>query len=235
MRAPVLTIIALMSSILSAQNPPSHSVICRHSSCSRCPDAPLSVETVEERTSTLPDGTSKTGVKIGKVFRDPSGRMRVETSIDGPNGDSTPMIQIYDGPGGFMAILVPQQQMAARFLFPNRDATQVGFAVTGGPPLRAEGKMSRKTESIGKQTIEGVEFEGERTTFTWDDQPSVVATEDRWSAKELGLFGLVTYSGPDRQTTTKIRNLVRSSPDPSLFKIPSDYFVQDLKDDQHQQ
>jgi hypothetical protein len=211
-----------MSSILAAQSP--RSQVISDTLVLPVPGAPLSVETVEERT------TAPTGVKIGKVFRDASGRMRVETSIDGPNGESAATVQIYDGVGGFMAILVPQQQMAARFEFPKRDATQVGFAVGGGPPLRNEGKMTRKTEGLGKQTIEGIEFEGERTAFTWDDQPSVVATEDRWSAKELGLFGLVKYSGPDRQTTAKIRNLLRSDPDPALFKIPPDYFVQDLKE-----
>jgi hypothetical protein len=224
MRVSTLTIFAVMSSILSAQNPPSQ--VISETLVLPVPNAPLSVETVEEQT---------TGIKISKVFRDASGRMRIETHIDGPNGDSTPMIQIYDGPGGFMAILMPQQQMAGRFEFPKQDPARIGFGFTSGPPLRNQGKMTRKTESLGKQTIEGIEFEGQRTTFTWDDQPSVVATEDRWSAKELGLFGQVKYSGPDRQTTTKIRNLVRSAPDPVVFKIPSDYFVQDLKDDQQQQ
>jgi hypothetical protein len=229
----MLGVVAILSSIASAQNPPSQ--VISETLVLPVPAAALSVETVEERTTQLPDGTSKTGVKIGKVFRDASGRMRVETSIDGPSGDSTAMVQIVDGVAGFMAILMPQQQMAGRFEFPKQDLAHIGFGFTSGPPLRNQGKMTRKTEGLGKQTIEGIEFEGQRTTYTWDDQPSVVATEDRWSAKELGLFGLVKYSGPDRQTTTKIRNLVRSAPDPGVFKIPSDYFVQDLKDDQQQQ
>ncbi len=195
------------------------------------PGAPLSAETVEERTTELPGGTSKTDVLITKVFRDADGRMRIEMNIDRPNGESAPMIQILDRPDGFMAILVPEQRMAARFEFPK--SGDAGFSVSflGNPLIRVPGKKSTKTENLGKRTMDGIEYEGERTTTTSDEQPSVIGVEERWEARELGLFGLLKSSGPDEQSTAKLRNVDRRAPDPSLFKIPPDYLVRDVKPD----
>ncbi len=50
--------------------------------------APLSVEIVEERTTKLPDGTSKTEVLTSKVYRDGAGRMRIEMEVPGDSGES---------------------------------------------------------------------------------------------------------------------------------------------------
>ena len=193
--------------------------------------APLSAETVEERTTKLPDGTSKTDVLTSKVFRDADGRMRMEMNIEGPNRESAPMIQILDRPDGFMAILVPEQRMAARFEFPK--SGDAGFAVSflGDPLIRVPGKKSVKTEKLGTQTIDGIEYEGERTTTTSDEQPSLVGVEERWEARELGLFGLMKSSGPDQQSTAKLTNVKRSAPDPNLFKIPPDYVVREMQMD----
>jgi hypothetical protein len=101
---------------------------------------PLSAETVEERTTKLPDGTSKTTVTTSKVFRDADGRMRIEMNIDGP--ESVPIVQIMDRLDGFMAILIPQQRMAARFQFPKQDpSAQVGLAFVGGPLIMVPGSL----------------------------------------------------------------------------------------------
>ncbi len=199
------------------------------------PGAPLSAETVEERTTKLPDGTSKTDVLTSKVFRDADGRVRIEMNIDGSNGESAPMIQILDRPDGFMAILVPEQRMAARFAFPK--SGDAGFSVSflGNPLIRVPGKKSMKTENLGKRTIDGIEYEGERVTTTSDEQPSLVGVEERWQARELGLFGLMTSSGPDEQSNAKLRNVDRRAPDPSLFKIPPDYVVRKVQTDDPRQ
>jgi hypothetical protein len=193
---------------------------------------PLSAETIEERTTKLPDGTTKTEVLTSKAFRDAAGRMRIEMNIDGPNGERTPMVQIIDRAAGFMAILVPEEEMAARIQFPKQDPSSPGgIAFLGGPLIMVPGTKSFKTESIGKQTIDGIEYEGERTTATSDEQPSLVGVEERWESRELGLIGLTKSSGPDEQATAKIRNLDRSVPDPALFQIPPDYFIRELRED----
>lgn len=194
------------------------------------PGAPLSAETMEERTTKLPDGTSKTDVLTSKVFRDADGRVRTEMEIDEPNG-SAPMLQIFDRPDGFMAILLPEQRMAARFELPKSGAAGFSVSFLGNPLIRVPGKKSMKTEKLGKQTIDGIEYDGERTTTTSVEQPSLVGVEERWQARELGLFGLLKSSGPDQQSTAQLRNVDRKATDPNLFKIPADYFVREMKPD----
>jgi hypothetical protein len=198
---------------------------------------PLSVEIVEERTNKLltdklSDGTSKTEVLTSKVYRDGAGRMRTEMEIVSDSGESATIIQIVNRPDGFMAILVPAEKSGRRFLLSKRQQSEGGFSFTTiDPMIAAPGKKTSKTESLGKRTIEDVEFEGERTTTTVVDKPSIIGIEDRWTARELGLFGLEKSSGPDLEVTAKIRNLDRREPDPALFTPPPDYYIRDLNPD----
>ena len=85
-----------------------------------------------------------------------------------------------------------------------------------------------KTETLGKQTIEEIDFEGTRTATTSDEQPSIIAVEERWMSKDLGLFGLLKLSGPDGETTSRIQHVDRTAPDPKLFVIPDDYRIREL-------
>lgn len=188
---------------------------------------PLSAEIVEERITKLPDGTTKTETLTSKVYRDADSRMRIETSIPGPNGESTPAVQIIDPADGFMAILIPIEKMAARFRFPKQDPSKLGVARMGNPLIRVPGKKSFKSENIGKQTIDGIEYEGGRTTTTSEEQPALVGVEEEWGNRELGLTGLMKSSGPDGQSTGKLQKVDRSTPDPALFKIPADYYIRD--------
>jgi hypothetical protein len=193
---------------------------------------PLSVEIVEERTTKLPDGTSKTEVLTSKVYRDGAGRMRTEMEVAGANGESTVIVNLINRADGFMAILVPAEKSGGRLLLSKKQQSEggVGFPTTG-PLITAPGKKTSKSESLGKQTIEGIEFEGTRTTTTVDGQPSIVGIEDRWAAGELGLCGLMKSSGPELEITGKIRNLDRHEPDPALFTPPPDYYIRDLNPD----
>jgi hypothetical protein len=194
--------------------------------------APLSVDIVEERTTKLPDGASKTETLTSKVYRDGAGRMRTETEVAGDSGESTAIIQLLDKPDGFMAILVPAEKGGGRFLFSKKQQSEAGYGFTTIDPLiTAAGKKTSKTESLGKQTIEGIEFEGARTTTTVDGQPSIVGVQDHWVARDLGLFGLEKSSGPDLESTVKIRNLDQHEPDPALFTPPPDYYIRDLNAD----
>jgi len=188
---------------------------------------PLSAEIVEERTTKLPDGTSKTETLTGKVYRDADSRMRIETRVQGPNDESTPAVQIIDAADGFMAILIPQEKMAVRIQMPKQDPSKLGVARLGNPLIRVPGKKSFKSEELGKQTIDGIEYEGRRTTTTSEEQPKLVGVEEEWTNRELGLIGLMKSSGPDGQSTTKLQKVDRSAPDPALFKIPADYSIRD--------
>jgi hypothetical protein len=155
--------------------------------------------------------------------------MRVE--IETPDSDgSLPMIQLADPVEGFIAILEISTKIAHRVKFKNTGpAAGLAMSMGGGKGLTdVPGKKTRKTENLGKQTIDTIEYEGSRTTITSDDQPSLVAVSEYWGSKELGLIGLVKYSGPDEESTSRIEKVDRTVPDPALFAIPADYRVRDL-------
>lgn len=193
------------------------------------PGAALSAEVVEERATKTPDGTSATEVITSKVFRDEAGRVREERTLDDA---TTQVIVIRNQPDGFVALLVPSQRMGGRFQLPKQDfSTGAGVAFLGGPLIRVPGEKSVKSESLGKQTIDGIEYKGERITTISKEQPSLVGIEEHWFSKDLGLFALMKSSGPDEQSTAKLTKVDRRAPDPALFQIPADYVVQDLKDD----
>jgi hypothetical protein len=200
------------------------------------PGAALSAETIEERTSKLPDGTTKTEVLATTTFRDAAGRIRTEQNQEGPNGESALVMTIVDRVEGFMAVLIPSEKFAGRYQFPKQDPSSgLGIAMLGGPLAAVPGEKSITSESLGKETIDEIEYQGERTTTTSDDQSSLVGIYELWQSKELGLFGLMKSSCPEEQITTKIRKVDRSAPDRELFKIPSDYFIRDLKEDDPKQ
>jgi hypothetical protein len=134
-------------------------------------------------------------------------------------------------PDGFMAGLIPIEKIAGRFQFPNEDRSKLGFGYAQpGPQITAPGKRTTKTESLGKQTIDGIEYEGRRTTTTVEDQPSIIGVEEEWAASD-GLIGWMKSSGPDMQVTAKLHILDRHDPDPALFQIPPDYSIRELTAD----
>ena len=194
------------------------------------PRGPLSVEAIEEYVTKNPDGTSTSGIEKMKDYRDPAGRMRSEMELPQPFGDPILMIELTDPIEGFIAVLEPGTKVAHRLKFP-KTGSRAEISISGGPTglMTVRGKKTRKTEALGKQTIEGSEFEGTRTTTTSDEQPSLVAVDDVWESKELGLIGLVKHSGPDGEMTSRIQNVDRTVPDPALFVIPADYRIRDME------
>lgn len=233
MRASILAAALSMSAIAMAQTPPASASKSRTPANLVLPvaGAPLAAEITEERTTKLPDGTSKTTILTSKVFRAADGRTRTE-STDGPDGESKQIVTIMDRANGFMALLVPSQNFAGRFQFPKQDISMPGvLAVLGGPLITFPGPKTTKSEDLGKQTIDGIEYHGSRTITTSDEQPSLVGTYEFWYARDLGLIALTKSSGPDEQTTAKLHILDRNPPDLELFKIPTNYYVQEIKDD----
>ena len=88
-------------------------------------------------------------------------------------------------------------------------------------------------EQLGKQTIEGVEAEGTRTTVTiaageiGNERPIQIVSE-RWYSPELELVVMTRHSDPRTgETTYKLTNINRSEPAKSLFEVPSDYTIKE--------
>lgn len=193
------------------------------------PGVPLAFEAIEKRTIRLPDGTAETKIDRVKTYRDSTGRMRIERSLDSPQG-TVPLIQIFDHPAGFVALLETGLKIAHRASIPKPEGpvAQPRFMFLGGPLVGLSGERTFHTESLGMQTIEGAEFEGHRLTTTILSPSQVVGIQEHWISRDLGVIGFMRSFNPDTEETVRIQHLDRTEPDAALFVIPPDYAVQDL-------
>ena len=103
------------------------------------------------------------------------------------------------------------------------------------PGIGAPGNAPRTTsENLGTQLIEGVAAEGRRTTTTWavgsvGNDREIVATNETWFSKQLGVAVLTKNSDPrSGDTTIKLTNISLAEPDPALFMPPADYEIKDM-------
>lgn len=93
------------------------------------------------------------------------------------------------------------------------------------------GGKNTKTESLGKQTIEGVEAEGMRTTVTIPageigNALAIDIVNERWYSSELQTVIMTKQSDPRfGETVYRLANIDRSEPDKSLFQVPADYTI----------
>lgn len=97
----------------------------------------------------------------------------------------------------------------------------------------APGAKEAVKEELGKQTIEGVEAEGTRTTITipageiGNERPIEIVSE-RWYSPELQLIVMSRHSDPRTgETTYKLTNINRAEPAKSLFEVPPGYTLTD--------
>jgi hypothetical protein len=111
------------------------------------------------------------------------------------------------------------------------DVVVAADAERGMSEKKMDGRVRK--ESLGKQTIEGVEAEGTRETFTigageiGNEQPIQVVSE-RWYSPELQTVVMSRHSDPRfGETTFRLTNINRSEPARSLFEVPSDYTIKE--------
>jgi hypothetical protein len=90
-----------------------------------------------------------------------------------------------------------------------------------------------KTESLGKQMIEGVEADGARTTITipagqiGNERPIEIVSES-WYSPQLKTLVRSKQSDPRMgETTYRLTNVQLVEPLPSMFEVPADYTIQE--------
>jgi hypothetical protein len=90
-----------------------------------------------------------------------------------------------------------------------------------------------KTESLGKQNIEGVVAEGTRNTEIipagemGNERPIEIVSE-RWYSPELQTVVMTRHKDPRMgESTYKLTNIRRTEPLKSLFEVPPDYAVKE--------
>jgi hypothetical protein len=193
--------------------------------------APYSATVITETVQTLSDGTKITHKRTETIYRDGEGRTRREFNFDrvGPFsvvGEPSQMVFIDDVTGGVRVALDVNRRTARKLS--RFDGPPPRFRSPSPPPA-----AEARTESLGKQMIEGIEAEGTRITVTipagkiGNDRPIDIISE-RWDSPELQAVVLSKHRDPRAgETTYRLTNINRSEPPRSLFEIPPDYTAEE--------
>jgi hypothetical protein len=220
--------------------------------------APYSAEAMTETIQTLSDGNRIIRKNGATIYRDSDGRTRREQTLGAIGhwtaaGDPPKSIFINDPVARVNYVLDPKSQTARKLNIPQLPFGQT-FVRTPAPPApngTAAGgvrvienaaptpnverfeRQKPKVESLGKQTIEGVEAEGTRTTLTipagqiGNERPIEIVTE-RWYSPELQVVVYSKRSDPMAgETTYRLTNINRNEPARSLFEVPAGYTVKE--------
>lgn len=190
--------------------------------------APFTATSETEFVQTLGDGSKITRKNTSTIYRDSEGRTRREQSLSniGPyaNSENAPqMIFINDPVAGASYMLDPRNRTARKM--------QVRNGPPGQPRPEPQQSSEAKIEALGKQTIEGVEAEGTRSTMTipvgkiGNERPLDIVSE-RWFSSVLQETILSKHRDPRMgEYTYRLTNINRSEPAASLFQVPTDYTI----------
>jgi hypothetical protein len=214
-------------------------------------NAPFSADVTIESSQTLADGNRIRRTVNARVYRDGEGRTRREQAVNlnglAPDANMQQMVFINDPVAGVSYSLNAKERTGTKFarLGTGPSSVRAPLDAAGrGPGFRprensASGVMGRryaanqnaKSESLGRQTIEGVSADGRRTTITipagqaGNDQPIVTVVEN-WYSPDLQTTVLSRHSDPRvGETVTRLTNIGRGEPAHTLFEAPADYKI----------
>jgi hypothetical protein len=209
-------------------------------------NAPFSSDVITESSHTLADGNHIRQTLNLKVYRDSEGRTRREQAVNlnglAPDANMQQMVFINDPVAGVSYSLNAKERTGiksvrngdSRGQRPSQDASGRGPGPRADGPDGRQARMggvAAKTESLGRQTIEGAQAEGRRTTMTipagqaGNELPIHIVTES-WYSPELQTTVLFKHSDPrNGETVTRLTNISRGEPSRILFEAPADYKI----------
>ena len=206
--------------------------------------APFSAVATSETTQTLADGNHINRTTQTNLYRDSLGRLRKEVTLPaiGPlaaSGKPRSFVEISDPVAGTSYVLEPDQKIARQMPGP-----------MGGMQVRTKGgpgganvfyrnfkdkelpEAEAKTESLGIETIGGVNAEGTRTTRTiaageiGNEKPITIVSE-RWYSADIQMDVKSTHSDPRfGNTTNTLTKIQRTEPAATLFSVPAGYTIE---------
>jgi hypothetical protein len=205
-------------------------------------NAPYSSDIVTETTQTLADGNHVRQSITARFYRDSEGRTRSEQSVNlnglAASANLPQVVFINDPVAGVNYALNPKDKTASRSNWMPRGFGGRGGRGAGPPPDAALARLRRphgaanqniRTESLGRQTIEGVPADGTRTTLTipagqmGNELPIQIVTES-WYSPDLQTEVLYKHSDPRMgETVRKLANISRSEPSRTMFEAPADF------------
>jgi len=143
-----------------------------------------------------------------RMINDGHGHQRHESST--PQGK---VISIIDYPNKVMWNLMEAQKMAMKLPF---NPSSSGASITD-----AQSAKQSNAKSLGTKVIDGHPCQG------W--QASVQGnTSESWIGTDINNLVYSVSSGPQGQSTMKLKQFSASAPSPSLFTVPSDYKVMSM-------
>jgi len=206
--------------------------------------APFSATASTDITQTLQDGTTIHRTTTSTLYRDAQGRSRSEVTLSGfgplqAAGKTHTMITIADPVAGSHYMLDAENKVAHQ----RKMHTPPGKAESPESAQEFQQKMEArlqqeeasgavKKESLGTQSINGVNAEGTRITRTIaagqiGNDKAIQIVFERWYSPDLQIMVKSTRSDPRFGTTTyTLTKVQRAEPAASLFVVPSDYTVQ---------
>jgi TonB family protein len=140
-----------------------------------------------------------------------------------------------DGVLTFHFSLQREQATAAAVVGPDRPTARIERLEV--PPMAMtrtfEPMGQTKSESLGKQMVEGVECDGVKMVMTLpagvigNERPIETVVEN-WYSPELSMMILSKRIDPRfGETSYRVTNINRAEPDPGLFQAPSDYTLKE--------
>jgi len=203
--------------------------------------APFSAVATSETTQTLADGNHINRKTQTNLYRDSLGRFRKEVTLQaiGPlaaSGQPHSFIEISDPVAGTNYVLEPEQKIARQ----TRGPIGMQVKTKGGPGganvfyrnFTESPDAEAKTESLGIETIGGVNAEGTRTTRTiaageiGNEKPITIVSE-RWYSPDMQMDVKSTHADPRfGNTTYTLSNIQRTEPAATLFAVPAGYTIE---------
>lgn len=195
------------------------------------PDAPFTATVNTEWARALPNGTTITLVNHRLIARDSAGRIFQERRLlvpqDGKQQSSITQTEITDP-------ILKQQYIC----MPRQNTCQLEFRQPLGisiPPAAGPNKTGPGMQSLGTQTIGGVETIGTRETIViaageiGNDSP-ITTTREFWFSSKLGL-NLISVRDDPRFGTQRfeLSDIVLGEPDAKLFAPPEGSRIIDLR------
>ncbi|HEV7682376.1 MAG TPA: energy transducer TonB [Pyrinomonadaceae bacterium] len=178
------------------------------------------------------------GESSGGGVRVVGGGVGMGVSVGGRSISTTPSPEMSAGP--VFERMAPPPEAGVRMTAPPPQSgeAQMVFERSIAPP-NSEGGMvfhwtnageeNAKTESLGKQSVEGVEAEGTRQTVeipagAIGNERSIEMVFERWYSPELQVVVMTKHSDPRfGETTYRLTNISRTEPARELFEVPADY------------
>ena len=228
-----LSAVMLVAAAAFAQGPMGHRGMDIMSAApgSRTPviGAPYSAVETRQFQQTLPGGNVISKQEQSKIYRDSTGRVRIEHTRTPPGGGAAETrVTIFDPVAGVSYLVDPTAKSVVKhavrgsgFEGSARSHTAQGMA----------SKPNVTTEDLGKQAINGIPASGTRITETipagaiGNAQPISVVRET-WISTDLKVPVQIKTTDPRfGNSTMQLTNISQSEPDAALFQPPADYAV----------